>query len=161
MCTSHAVLRRHSVLHIAMSSLSLCTSNLVLASITGGTRLRCAAISLRFAVSGSLNLRSHPCSRVPVSSSSARRVRSWLNSLFLHACHFHCLTPPERQVDSIAHAGQFEFNILLNGVVIRRQLTPGDTILVPQNALHFFYNNMCTQVAMRLPWTASCKETSP
>eukprot|EP00208_Stichococcus_sp_RCC1054_P008090 CAMPEP_0206149704 /NCGR_PEP_ID=MMETSP1473-20131121/37924_1 /ASSEMBLY_ACC=CAM_ASM_001109 /TAXON_ID=1461547 /ORGANISM="Stichococcus sp, Strain RCC1054" /LENGTH=286 /DNA_ID=CAMNT_0053547185 /DNA_START=34 /DNA_END=890 /DNA_ORIENTATION=- len=41
--------------------------------------------------------------------------------------------------------GQATFNVLFNDGLLTRTLMPFETLLVPQGALHFFYNDDCSQ----------------
>ncbi len=51
----------------------------------------------------------------------------------------------------VGRDGLLEFNILLNGGVVRRSLGPGDAILVPQGSLHYFVNQNCQQAGDLAP----------
>ena len=41
--------------------------------------------------------------------------------------------------------GTFQFRVLLNGNLVEKTVAPGDSLLVPQGAIHYFFNTDCTQ----------------
>lgn len=46
----------------------------------------------------------------------------------------------------VGDIGTVTFRTILNGALVDRVVTPGSTILVPQGAIHYFWNTGCTQV---------------